>query len=223
MEQLFAGRVYEILPTSNGIIFSYLNKENEDGTVEVSYKMISFENRRITDVAKNVYMISKFGNGYKAVEKLCENYITVKSLILPGGKVFILLEDGTAQLVDSDGEPLWTGSLVYRNMVPSDIILFGEGLWCCYPEGNLLLKYSLVNMKYELRIGGNNSPFEGPCDLFEEDNTLIVCNKNSKKLQSFNPQDYSILEYETFEEELLQYVNVSGYRFIVLESGLYVI
>lgn len=222
MEQLFEGKVYEILPTSNAIVFSYLNRTNGDGTVEVSYKMISFENRRITDVAKNVYMITKFGNGYKAVEGLCENYITVKALILPGGKVFLLLADGTAHLVDSDGEPLWTGSLVYKNMVPSDIILFKEGLWTCYPDGNLLLKYSLNNMKQELRIGGNNSPFSGPCDLFEEDNTLIICNKASKKIQSLDIDSYNVLEYETFEEELLQYVNVNGYRFIVLESGLYV-
>lgn len=222
MEQLFKGKVYEILPTANGIIFSYLNRENDDGTTEVSYKMISFDSRRITDVAKNVYMISKFGNGYKAMERLCENYITVKSIILPGGKVFLLHENGMAQLVDADGEPIWTGSLVYRTLIPSDIILFGEGLWCCYPEGNAILKYNLTNIKQELRIGGKNSPFDGPCDLFEEDGTLIVCNKNSKKIQSLNVDDYSILEYETFEETLLQYVNVNGYRFIVLESGLYV-
>ncbi len=223
MEQLFEGRVYEILPTTNGIIFSYLNKEYEDGKVEVSYKMISFDNRRITDVAKNVYMISKFGNSYKAVEKLLENYIVVKSIVLPGGKVFVLHADGTAQLIDADGAPLWTGTLVYRSFIPSDIILFGEGLWCPYPEGNVLLKFSLTNMKQELRIGGKNSPFDGPCDLFEEDNTLINCNKNSHKIQSINLDDYTVLEYETFEEELLQYVNVNGYRFIILESGLYVL
>ena len=74
MERIFDGKVYDILPTSNGVIFSYFNGENDDGTVDVSYKMISFENRRMTDIAKNVYMITKFGNGYKAVEKLCENY-----------------------------------------------------------------------------------------------------------------------------------------------------
>ena len=223
MEKLFDGIVFEILPTTNGIIFSYLSGEQGDDKVEVSYKMISFDNRRITDVAKNVYMVTKFGNGYKAVEKLCENYIIVKSLILPGGKTFILHDDGTAQLVGSDGEPLWTGSLVYRGFIPSDIILFKEGLWCCYEKGNVLLKYSLTNMKQELRIGGNNSPFDGPCDLFEENNTLIICNKNSAKIQRIELENYNILEYETFEEPLLQYVNVNGYRFIILESGLYVI
>ncbi len=223
MEQLFEGKVYEILPTSNGIIFSYQNKEFEDGNVVVSYKMISFDSRRITDVAKNVYMITKFGNGYKAVERLCENYIMVKSLILPGGKVFLLHKEGTAQLIDADGEALWTGSLVYRNMKPTDIILHKEGLWVTYPEADAVLKYSLNNMKQELRIGGKNSPFDGPCALFEEENKLIICNKNSKKIISLDTETYDILEFETFEEELLQYVNINGYQFVVLESGLYII
>ncbi|MBQ6848419.1 MAG: hypothetical protein IJO62_05860 [Clostridia bacterium] len=223
MEKVFNGKVFEILPTTNGIIFSYLSGEMEDGKTEVSYKMISFDNRRITDVAKNIYMITKFGNGYKGVERLCENYITAKSLILPGGKVFLLLEDGTAHLIDPEGDALWTGSLVYRGIVPSDIILFGEGLWACYPEGNLILKYSLTNMKQELRVGGKTSPFDGPCDLFEEDNTLIICNKKSAKIQRLSIKNYDVLEYETFEEPLLQYVNVNGYRFVILESGLYVI
>ena len=223
MEQIFAGKVYEILPTSNGIIFSYLNKELEDGAVEVSYRMISFDNRRVTDVAKNIYMISKFGNGYKAVEGYCENYITSKSIIIPGGRVFLLHEDGTARLVDSDGESLWVGSFAYRNFVPSDVLLFGEGLWCCYPEANALIKFSLAGMKQELRVGGKNSPFKAPCDLFEEEGRIIICNRDSKTLQSIDLTDYSILEYETFEEPLYQYVNLNGYRFVVLESGLYVI
>ncbi len=223
MEKLFEGKVYEILPTSNGIIFSYQNKEMNDGNVVVSYKMISFDSRRITDVAKNVYMITKFGNGYKAVEPLCENYITVKALILPGGKVFLLHKDGTAQLVDSDGEPLWTGNFIYRNMVPTDIILHKEGLWAAFPEANAILKYSLLTMKQELRIGGKSSPFDGPCHLFEEDGRLMICNRASSKLLSLDTDDYSLLEYESFEEALFDYANISGYRFIVLESGLYII
>ena len=223
MEQIFEGKVYELLPTSNGIIYSYLNKELEDGSVEVSYRMISFDNRRMTDVAKNIYMISKFGNGYKAVEGYCENYITAKSILLPGGKVFLLQEDGTARLIDSNGESLWVGSFVYRSFIPSDVLLYGEGLWCCYPQANVILKFSLTNMKQELRLGGKNSPFEGPCDLFEDEGRMVICNRDSKKLQSINLDDYNILEFETFDEPLYQYVNINGYRFVVLESGLYVL
>lgn len=223
MEQLFSGTVYDILPTPGGIIFSYANKEYEDGNVGISYKMISFDSRRITDIAKNIYMINKFGNSYKALERLCDNYVTAKAIILPGGKVFLLHQDGRAQLVDADGEPLWTGSLIYRNNTPSDILLLDDGLWVAYEKGNALMRYSLTTMRQELRVGGNNSPFDGPCDLFEENGEVMVCNKNSKKIMSINFKDYNILEYETFEEPVLQYVSVKGYRFVSLESGLYII
>jgi len=223
MEQLFKGKVYEILPTQDGIIFSYANKEFEEGMIEISYKMISFDTRRITDIAKNIYMINKFGNSYKAMEKLCSNYITAKSIILPGGKVFLLHDDGVAQVVDADGEPLWTGSLVYHNQLPSDVLLFADGLWVAYEKANVLLKYSLQTMRMELRVGNSASPFGGPCDLFEEAGEIIVCNKDSRKIMSINLDTYNVLEYEEFEEALLQYVCVKGYRFVVLESGLYVI
>jgi len=47
MKRIFEGQVYEILPLSNGIIFSYC-KEIIDQNVVVSFKMLSFETGRIT-------------------------------------------------------------------------------------------------------------------------------------------------------------------------------
>ena len=78
-------------------------------------------------------------------------------------------------------------------------------------------------MKQELRIGGKESPFDGPCDLFDEDGNLVVCSKNSAKIQTLNLNDYEVGDMESFEEPLLQYVKVGNYKFVVLESGLYVL
>ena len=55
MKEIFSGEVYEILPTTNGIIFSYCN-EILDENVVVAYKMISFDNGRFTNIAKNIYL-----------------------------------------------------------------------------------------------------------------------------------------------------------------------
>ena len=85
MKKVFAGEVYEVMPLSGGIIFSYCKDTLEDNNVVVAYKMISFENGKFTDVAKNIYLLTKFGNSYKAVAALCDNYITVKSIVLPNG------------------------------------------------------------------------------------------------------------------------------------------
>ena len=78
MKKIFEGEVYDVLPLNNGIIFSYC-KESTEENVTVSYKMISFEDGRITDIAKNIYLLTKFGNNYKAIISHCGNYITTKS------------------------------------------------------------------------------------------------------------------------------------------------
>ena len=51
MEKVFSGEIYEILPLSNGIIFSYC-KDYVDGGVMVAYKMASLDTGRVTDVTK---------------------------------------------------------------------------------------------------------------------------------------------------------------------------
>lgn len=222
MKKIFSGEIYEVMPLSGGIIFSYC-KDTVDQNVVVAYKMISFDNGRFTDVAKNIYLLTKFGNNYKAVAALCDNYITVKSIVLPNGKVFLLSTDGTAQLLDNDATPVWTGDLTYRSCKPSDIILYNNALWVSYAECNALLRYNLSTMREELRIGGTKSPFNKPRDLFLEGDTVMVSNQGSQKLLQVNLNTYTVFDYETFEEPLYQYVRVGENRFAVLESGLYLI
>ena len=222
MKQVFFGEIYEALPLSNGIIFSYCKEILDEGVV-VSYKMISFETGRFTDVAKNIYLLTKFGNNYKAVLELVGNYITVKSILLPGSKLFLMNEDGFAQLLDSDITPLWTGYLAYRGDAPSDIVLHDNALWAVYSQSNVLLKYNLATMKEELRIGGGVSPFNKPQSLFVEGNKIMVSNSGSNNLIEIDLNSYSVFEFEKFAESVFQYIKVGDYRFAVLASGIYLI
>jgi len=222
MQKIFEGEIFEVLPLSNGIIFSYC-KDTVDNNIIVAYKMISFENGRFSDVAKNIYLVTKFGNNYKAVASQCDNYITVKSILLPNGKVFLMQSDGTAKLLDTDATPIWTGSLVYRSCCPTDIILHNNALWVSYADCNVLVRFNLSTMREELRIGGTKSPFSKPRDLFLEGDNAIVSNQGSKKLVNINLKEYTVDDLEEFEEPLYQYVQVAGNRFVVLQSGLYLI
>ena len=144
----------------------------------------------------------------------------VKSLILPGSKVFLLETDGRAMLVDSDGTVVWSGDLTYKNFKPADIALQGNALWAIYPEKNVLLKYNLSTMKVELRIGGAKTPF---AKFQYKDDDVIISNEDSKKLIKINLTNYSLEELETFDEAVMQYIEVAGNRFVILESGLYVL
>lgn len=223
METIFKGEVCELLPLSNGLIFSYCKERLSDEQANVSYKMISFEDGRMTDVAKNMYLLTKFGNNYKAVLEYSENFITDKALLVPGGKTFFMRTSGAAYFLDSDGTPLWTGSLSYRSMAPDDIVLYNNSLWASYSEGNVLLRYNLSTMREELRIGGNRSPFDKPGEMFVQGDSVIVSNRGSGKLLQVNLNTYSVEERETFDETVYQYLAVSDYRFVILKSGLYII
>ena len=222
MKEVFSGEVFEVLPLQNGIIFSYL-KDFVNDDIVVAYKMLSFDTGRLTDVAKNMYLITKFGNNYKSALMFCDNYITVKSILLPGGKVFLLAPNGDAQLLDTDGMPIWTGNLCYRQSAPQDIILHNNALWVCYAEKNALLRFNLATMREELRIGGNRSPFDKPRDLFLDGDKVMVSNQGSKKLTEINLNTYNVFDYEEFEESVYQYVRVGDNRFALLKSGLYLI
>ena len=222
MKKVFSGEVYEVLPISNGIIFSYCKDVIEENTL-VSYKMITFDNGRFTDIAKNIYLLTKFGNNYKAVAAVCGNYITAKSIVLPGGKVFLLSEDGEAMLLGADAVPVWTGELKYRGGVATDIALYKNALWASFADCNVLLRYNLTSMREELRIGGNKSPFDKPSGLFIDGDTVMVSNAGSSKLIEVNLNTYSVFEYEEFSEPVRQYVRVGENRFAVLDSGLYLI
>ncbi len=222
MKTVFEGEVYEILPQSNGIIFSYC-KDIIDQNVVVAFKMLSFDTGRFTDIAKNIYLLTKFGNNYKAVMENCDNYITVKSILLPNSKVFLLSTDGTAQLIDTDGTPIWKGLLSYRGANASDIVLYKNSLWTCYADSNVMVRYNLATMREELRIGGNKSPFDKPKSLFIEGNTVTVSNQGSQKLTQVNLDSYTILDCEEFQEPVNQYIKSNNYRFVLLKSGVYMI
>lgn len=222
MKKIFSGRVYDILPISNGIIFSY-RKDIIDSSTVVSYKMVTFDNGRFTDVAKNIYQLTKFGNNYRAVASLCENYITAKSIVLPNSKVFLLDDNGTARLLDTDATPVWTGELKYRGFNATDIALYKSTLWASFSDCNVLLRYNLSTMREELRIGGNKSPFNKPEGLFVDGDGVMISNSGSGKLTEVNLNSYSVFEYEEFGEAVHQYVKVGDNRFAVLDSGLYLI
>lgn len=221
MKQVFSGEVYDMLPISRGIIFSY-HKDTIDNRIIVFYKMLSFDTG-LTDITNNIYLLTKFGNNYKAVASLCNNFITAKSIVLTGGKVFLLETDGTARLLDADASPIWTGELKYRANAPSDIVVYKNALWACYAQSNVLLRFNLATMREELRIGGNRSPFNRPQDMFIDGENVMVSNSGSNKLTQLNLNSYNVFDYETFDEPVYQYVRVEDYRFVILKSGLYLI
>ncbi len=222
MKQIFEGKVYEIIPLSNGVIFSYC-KESLENQIVVGYKMISFDSGRITDIAKNAFLGSKYGTNYQEIIKKSEHYITDKILHLQNGRMLIYSKNGTLKLLEANTEIIWQGNLSYRNFNASDFILYKNSLWTCFSDCDVLLRYSLATMREELRIGGKKSPFSKPKSLFLENDEAYVCNAGSKKIIKVNLDNYTVNEYFEFQEEVTQYLKSDIYEFVILESGLYML
>ena len=220
MKRIFAGEVYDIIPQPSGIVFSYC-KEKSDDQVLVSYKMYSFETDKTTDVAKNIYLLSKYGSNYRLVTADFENHITVKSVVLPNGKLFTVETDGKATLFGTGGEILWQGIMTYRGNPPSDIAFCKNSLWCCYSEANAILRYNILTMRFELRIGGAKSPFYSPKDIFVSDEIAVLSNPPANRLVKVNLESFEAEDYKEFTESVYSYAKVKDTEFVVLDSGIY--
>ena len=223
MTTVFEGEVLHVIPMEKGIIITYCEERSET-QITAAFKMISFETGKVTNVAKNIYQLSKFGADYKAFCTQVNNYFSCKTIPLPSEKMMIMELDGTLKLLDTDSTILWTGSLLYKNAPPSGIALFENKLWTCYPEHNVLIRYNINTMREELRIGGGvNSPFMQPKDIFIKGNFAYVCNPGTLQILKVDLTNYAVEVFEEFTKPVKQYLEVDGYRFAVMNDGVYLL
>ncbi len=223
MKPVFEGKIINVISVDNGLIIAYAGLQ-EEGKTTVAYKMVTFDDGKLTNVPKSLYHISKFGTNYAAVEAELKSPILTRAIILPNNKIFTLEEDGTARLHDSSGEKLWESKIEYRSAPSSAVAICGRSVWACFKEYNVLLRMNLNNMKEELRIGGGkNSPFSEPCDLFVDEKNIYVCNSQDNSIIRVNTNTYVTDVYREFDSPILQYIRNADYSFAVLQNGVYLL
>ncbi|MCQ2454689.1 MAG: hypothetical protein MJ090_00880 [Clostridia bacterium] len=222
MERIFDGEVYDLILKNGELVLSYC-KSSYESTVYVGYKMIGEDGKELLDVAKSVYLFSKFGNNFNASSELSSNYILAKTAELSNGFICIISDTGNAYLIDQNGMPVWTGNMDYRNEAPSDICAYKNSIWACYSDSGVLIRFNIKTMREELRIGGKNTPFNKPNNIFIEDNTATISNVGSNKLISVNLETYVVTEKEEFSESVYSYAAFKDKKYVLLESGLYIL
>ena len=222
MKKIFDGKIYEILPKPDGIIFPYQKAVIDEGDV-VRYKMVSIENSNMTDVSQNIYLNLKFGSNYTVAVNTAKNFVSVKSILLPNARTLLCCDDGKVFIIDNDASVISAGELKYRDRVPSDLAFYKNSLWASFRESNILMRFNLNTMHAELRIGGKNSPFDSPENIFIDGEWAYVSNAGSNKIVKVNLEDYSVEDYYGFEEPVKCYVKSGNFEFVLLDSGLYVI
>ncbi len=222
MKKIFDGKIYEVLPKSDGIIFPYQKARVDEGDV-VWYKMLSIENSTLTDVSEAIYMNMKFGSNYGVAVNICKNFVSEKAIILPDGRLLLCNLNGQVFIIDTDGMINISGEIKYRDAAPSSIAFYKNSIWASFREYNVLIRFNINTMRSELRIGGKTSPFDLPESIFIEGENAYVCNSGSNELIKVNLESYSVEDYCTFEEPIRAYTKSGKFEFVLLDSGLYVI
>lgn len=223
MKTVFEGEILHVIPMEKGIIITYCEKRTET-QLSVAFKMISFETGKVTNVAKNIYQLSKFGAAYRLFVEQTKNYLTCTVIPLPSEKLLIMELDGTLKLLETDSTVLWAGQLLYKNAPPTSIALFENKLWTCYAEHNVIVRYNINTMREELRIGGGAaSPFRQPSYIFIKGDKGYICNPGTLQILKIDLNTYDLEVYKEFATPVKQYLEVDGYAFVVMENGVYLL
>lgn len=221
MTAVFEGDILHVLPIENGIIIAYAEARGET-QLTAAFKMVSFDTGKITNIAKNIYQLSKFGANYRAYCVQVQNYFTCKNIIFPSEKMLVLEQEGTVELLDTDASFLWAGKILYKGTPPNSIALYQNKIWAAFPEHNVLVRYNINTMREELRIGGGTaSPFSQPCDIYVKDSYAYVCNPGSLQILKVDLNNYSLEVYEEFTNPVKQYLEIGNSRFVVFNHGVY--
>ena len=222
MKLIAKDKVFSLHALPDGFLYSYLIEEME-GQIKVGYKMVSFSGGKISNVTKNIYMLTKFGNAYKYFDSKIKNYLTCFALPLENGDCFVLEKDGSATLFGADGEESWKGSLLYKKTAPGGLAVSGDSLWISFSDANVLIRYDLKTLRQELRIGGEHSPFSYPTGLFPGGSKLFICSGKDNCIWKMDTSTYATEMYYPFEESVKDYQFITKYEIAVLESGIYLL
>ncbi len=215
--------IVDLISFPSGILF--VLKENiENGSVKVSFYSFDTASQSIATVTKNAYLLSKFGASYELIAKQLGDYVSCDAAKLWNGQTFIIYSSGEIGIFDEQGALLRTGDLTYRDAPARDVAADNNYIWSVVPSKNLIVKYSLLQNRVVMRIGGDNSTtFSNPVAITEYDRCLYVCNQDTCKIKRVRLNDFSVEDYKEFDEPVYKYLRVGKNEFVVLSSGVYML
>lgn len=215
--------ILDLVGFSSGILFVLKENQNSE-TVKVSFYSFDLETKSIATVTKNAYLLTKFGSCFAPIAKQLGDYVSCDAAKLWNGDTFVIYSTGEIGIFDSQGNIIKTGDLTYRGYPARDVASDKNYIWCAVTEQNLIIKYSILQNRVIMRIGGKESDtFSAPVAVTEYDGYLYVCNKGSGKIVRVDLNTYNVEDYKVFDEAVYKYVRVNNNEFVILDSGVYLL
>ena len=215
--------IVDLISFPSGILF--VIKENlDDASVKVSFYSFDVATKSIATVTKNAYLLSKFGPSFAPIAKQLGDYVSCDTAKLWNGQTFIIYSTGEMGIFDEQGALVRTDDLLYKNAPARDVTVDNNYIWSVVPTKNLIIKYSLLQNRVVMRIGGDSADtFSNPVSIEEYDGYLYVCCRDTCKIKRVKLSDFSVDEYKEFDEPVFKYLRVANNEFVVLESGVYML
>ncbi|MBQ7689276.1 MAG: hypothetical protein IJT27_08675 [Clostridia bacterium] len=215
--------IVDLITFPSGILF-VLKEAPTETSVKVSFYSFDLATKSIASVTKNAYLLSKFGPSFAPIAKQLGDYVSCDTAKLWNGQIFIIYSTGEMGIFDEHGGLIRTGDLFYRDAPARDVATDNNYIWSVVPDRNLIIKYSLLQNRVVMRIGGDNmTTFSTPVAVEEYDGCLYVCCKDTCKIKRVRLSDFSVDEYKEFDEPVFKYLRVGNEEFVVLESGVYML
>lgn len=223
MIKIVKAQLLDIVPLEIGFIYAQRAKL-PNGQETVAFYVYDQDGDRILPVKIKMYLEAKYGLQYREIARKLGNYIACDAAVLKSNGVITLFEDGNMNIFDSDGAIAMQEKLIYQNCPIRSLALDGNCFWCVVPDRNSVVKFSPVEKRVLLRIGGGASmAFRRPLSVFKGDDLLYVCCQHNNAVRTINLNDYSVKDYLKFDEPLKKFFKVGFMEYAVLESGVYCI
>ncbi|MBR3768556.1 MAG: hypothetical protein IKL10_10025 [Clostridia bacterium] len=215
--------ILDLIGFPSGILF--VLRENQDtDSVKVSFYSFDIATKSIATVTKNAYLLTKFGSSYAPIARQLGDYVSCDSAKLWNGQTFVIYSSGEIGIFDEQGNLSKTSDLMYRDCPARDVAVDNNYIWSVVPAQNLIIKYSLLQNRVIMRIGGDSSDtFQNPVSVAEYNGFLYVCNRDSHKIKKINLSNYTVEDYKEFDEPVYKYVRVDNNEFVILDSGVYLL
>lgn len=224
MKKIFDREAISIVPCNRGFVFAEIHNEEIDGVEKrvIAFHQHSFDTGITDSITKGGYLNNIFLNHSDFLREEIDDYINIITVFTPSLGMITIRPDGIAKVYDYNCKFKWKGSLKYKGYPPADAVIYGDQLWCAYPDSDTLIRYNANSMRQEFKISsGVSDEIKEPFGLFVIEKSLVITSQNTGLVKKMNLSNYNVRKLFEFSEPVKKYIKVDSNEIVMTKSGIY--